>query len=143
LLDDRAKANEALSSSANGKVWSLIWNSKALPKCKNLAWRAASNILPIVRNLGMRRIINDPICLLWGECLSCFSLLSLLQFASSLGLSIIIGQFHSLEDLTLQSWQMLRKFRSHIWYPCCGPYGGGEINLFFKVKIHQCFMKMS
>ena len=65
--EDRAGSS---TSSANMKIWHVLWNLKIPNKIKVFDWRACTDILPTRVNLVRRRVLTDdkcPICLRESE----------------------------------------------------------------------------
>ncbi|KAL2326659.1 hypothetical protein Fmac_025717 [Flemingia macrophylla] len=52
----------ASSSVLESEVWKGIMRAEASPKCKNLAWRAYTEALPVKSVLLQKRIIQDELC---------------------------------------------------------------------------------
>ncbi|KAJ1425123.1 Reverse transcriptase zinc-binding domain [Sesbania bispinosa] len=92
-MDKRIES--AGSSSAPPFPWTKILSANCIPRCKEFAWRACHDIIPVLTGLQRKKIQLDPICPLCGEepettehaILYC-SQVAPLWFASQLGIAI-------------------------------------------------------
>ncbi|XP_057441872.1 uncharacterized protein LOC130733664 [Lotus japonicus] len=65
-LRDMVIREEASSSSApllHASLWRKFWASPALPRCKELAWRAVQGFIPVRGALARRGMLLDPCCI--------------------------------------------------------------------------------
>ncbi|XP_057423749.1 uncharacterized protein LOC130717521 [Lotus japonicus] len=57
----------ASSSGAISGIWKVLWQTKSIPRCKELLWRACHDIVPVRAVLVNRGIVTDSICPLCGD----------------------------------------------------------------------------
>jgi len=43
----------------DSKVWKSIWSISATKKVVSFIWKATSNILPVMRNLAAKKVLNE------------------------------------------------------------------------------------
>ncbi|XP_057418236.1 uncharacterized protein LOC130712417 [Lotus japonicus] len=106
--DARSQTSASLAvSPLPANLWKKIWKSNAIPRCKELAWRAFCSLLPVRDSLWRRGVEVDPTCPLCGEENEIVSHLWLncpmskcFWFAYSLGLRL--DSFSSLPEFLLQ-----------------------------------------
>ncbi|KAK7243100.1 hypothetical protein RIF29_37885 [Crotalaria pallida] len=93
------------SSRENSAIWKKIWKVQTIPRCKELAWRACKNILPIRTQLRSRGLEIDGRCPMCGEdeetaqraLLTCRMVIPV-WFASSLTIRIVPHNIISFSD---------------------------------------------
>ncbi|KAK7245852.1 hypothetical protein RIF29_40704 [Crotalaria pallida] len=68
FIQEKLYPNASSSSNINGEgtFWKKFWSLKAHPRCKELAWRACHEILPVKASLFKRGLVDDVICPLCG-----------------------------------------------------------------------------
>ncbi|KAK7258625.1 hypothetical protein RIF29_24206 [Crotalaria pallida] len=92
-LDLLFPGSSSSSSNATQIYWKKLWSAPAIPRTKELVWRACNGIVPVKELLRHRRIINDDICpccgleveTIYHELVSCEDVKGI-WFASSLGI---------------------------------------------------------
>ncbi|KAK7259820.1 hypothetical protein RIF29_25435 [Crotalaria pallida] len=101
----------------NSNLWRKIWKVQSIPRCKDLAWRACKNILPVRSRLQHRGVSVDARCPLCGEeeetithaLLTC-PMVSPVWFASPLTIRIDTGHINEFGNWLLQILDMSSKF---------------------------------
>ncbi|KAJ1420314.1 Ribonuclease H-like superfamily [Sesbania bispinosa] len=86
--------------------WSTLWSANCIPRCKDLAWRACHDILPVLTVLQKKKLQVDHICPMCGgapetaeHALIYCSQVAPIWFASQLGIAI-----NENNNLSVQCW---------------------------------------
>ncbi|KAJ1434117.1 Reverse transcriptase zinc-binding domain [Sesbania bispinosa] len=101
------KKDESIGSSSSIPFpWSKVWSANCIPRCKDLAWRACHEILPVLTTLQKKKIVFDQIYPMCGEAaettehaLIYCSQVAPIWFASQLGIEI-----NGAHNLGVQNW---------------------------------------
>ncbi|XP_057437799.1 uncharacterized protein LOC130729959 [Lotus japonicus] len=104
VVNQQGQSSSSRGPSLHPKLWKNFWKSKALPRCKDLSWRAINDILPVCYSLRVRGVKVDVLCPFYGmkaetvdHVLLHWAAVQLLWFASPLALRV--DAFAAFNDL--------------------------------------------
>lgn len=66
-MEQQVRRQRGGETSGYGKkevIWKQIWKLGVPGAVKHFLWRLANNILPTMKNLGQRRVVEDAKCLI-------------------------------------------------------------------------------